>query len=369
MRIVFLVLISFLSACTTPYHPPVVVNQSAPVQGLMSLLADMPGGRLDVMLVHGMCLHDETWVEEGMRQMAHAVHANGPVAPGDIHVRDEAGIKVYDTQLNLRSGTIHLTALVWSALTTPSKTTLEYDLTRTPVDCATHAVCRPVRATLNAKMKDRLMNDCFADAMIYEGAAKSGINQAFIAAITSVVTEQEARNGGAAIPLVLFTESLGSKMTFDALNLMLQDDKDGASHRAGDRVSERLTSMFMGANQMPLLRLAGSVNQAGAMASAADPQPSHDPVWRFLNRRSEKRHVGMPTIVAFTDPNDLLGYRLLPTDYQGKAHVANVLVSNANSYMGLAENPYLAHTAYLDNPDVAIVMMCGIPASAQCVNP
>lgn len=77
----------------------------------------------------------------------------------------------------------------------------------------------------------------------------------------------------------------------------------------------------------------------------------------------------MPTIVAFTDPNDVLGYRLLPKHYEDKAHVANVLVSNSSSYMGLAENPYLAHTNYLNNPDVASVMMCGMPASVQCVKP
>lgn len=283
MRIIFLALMLFFSACTTSYHPPVVVHQSAPVQGLMSLLARTPDRRLDVMLVHGMCLHDESWAAEAMSQMAHAVQGNGPVAPENIYVRDKAGIKIYDTQLSVHSGTIQLTALVWSSLTAPGKETLEYDLTRMPISCATHADCRPVRATLNAKMKDKLMNDCFADAMIYEGAAKSSINYAFIAAITSVVTEQEARNGGTDAPLVLFTESLGSKMTFDALNLMLQD-KDNAPRRAGERVSERLTSMFMGANQLPLLQLADSagsanlVTKAAVMESPADSLQSHDPV-------------------------------------------------------------------------------------------
>ncbi len=65
-------------------------------------------------------------------------------------------------------------------------------------------------------------------------------------------------------------------------------------------------------------------------------------------RRVADRHL---TLVAFTDPNDLLSYTLDESKYaQDGITVYNVLVSNAPTWLGLLERPDTAHLAYLSNP-------------------
>jgi hypothetical protein len=60
------------------------------------------------------------------------------------------------------------------------------------------------------------------------------------------------------------------------------------------------------------------------------------------------------SLVAFSDPNDLLSYRIRPDDTAvvgtGTA-VVNVITSNADAYFDYVENPYPAHTGYNRNTD------------------
>jgi hypothetical protein len=97
-----------------------------------------------------------------------------------------------------------------------------------------------------------------------------------------------------------------------------------------------------------------------------------DALQRFLdlrrrqpNRRAET--VQRLAVVAFTDPNDLLSYRLLPARYTAPdVAVADVLVSNDGTWLGLIENPVTAHLDYLANPDVGTMIACGHPSVAFC---
>jgi hypothetical protein len=97
-----------------------------------------------------------------------------------------------------------------------------------------------------------------------------------------------------------------------------------------------------------------------------------DSLQRFLdlrrrqpNRRTEA--LQRLAVVAFTDPNDLLSYRLLPARYTAPdVAVADVLVSNDSSWLGLVENPMTAHLDYLANPDVGTMIACGFPSERFC---
>jgi hypothetical protein len=72
------------------------------------------------------------------------------------------------------------------------------------------------------------------------------------------------------------------------------------------------------------------------------------------------QHLGEPfrvrpsnriQIVAFTDPNDLLSYRLTPEAVGNDGvQMANVIVSNAPTYLGFLERPDTAHCGYAGNP-------------------
>ena len=81
----------------------------------------------------------------------------------------------------------------------------------------------------------------------------------------------------------------------------------------------------------------------------------------------EKRLGSEIWMVAFTDPNDLLSYRLMPWRYaRPGVTVVDVLVSNDKTYFGLLENPLSAHTGYMKNPAVTKAIMCGLPTSEYC---
>jgi hypothetical protein len=46
--------------------------------------------------------------------------------------------------------------------------------------------------------------------------------------------------------------------------------------------------------------------------------------------------------------------------------VADVLVSNDSTWLGMIENPVTAHLDYLANPDVGTMIACGYPSVALC---
>ena len=69
------------------------------------------------------------------------------------------------------------------------------------------------------------------------------------------------------------------------------------------------------------------------------------------------------TVVAFSDPNDLLTYRIVPEhlaeDFR-EFRVINVLVSNDTTYFGYLERPDTAHCGYPWNPHVFGMLARGL---------
>ena len=131
------------------------------------------------------------------------------------------------------------------------------------------------------------------------------------------------------------------------------------------RAVDRMRFLVMAANQIPLLSLA---DQQIASAGLAPAVP--DSLQLLLQKRlaSNQRRAGRHlTLVAFTDPNDLLSYTLPPEKYAREGiTVYNILVSNAPTYLGLLERPDHAHLEYLTNPDVGRLIACGQPTSSLC---
>jgi hypothetical protein len=257
-------------------------------------------------------------------------------------------------------------ALIWSPLTTGLKQQLAYDNTGTPGGCTSAGECKPKRAYFNGKVKDALLNDCLSDAMIYEGQSHAAMQQAIIDVLARVLERSEA--DGADGALVVVAESLGSKMLFDALTAMLQPEAPSRQRELALHASRRLALVFMAANQLPILGLA----EQRIPAPKAERAVTMDALQRFLAvRRAQaaphREALSKLAVVAFTDPNDLLSYRLLPSRYAGPdVAVADVLVSNATSWFGLLEDPFAAHLDYLQNKDVGGLIACGWPKTPAC---
>jgi hypothetical protein len=127
----------------------------------------------------------------------------------------------------------------------------------------------------------------------------------------------------------------------------------------------------MAGNQLPILGLAEQ-SAAAQRAIATQDMRVADALQRFLELRRRQPNRRADTlqrlaVVAFTDPNDLLSYRLLPARYAAPdVAVADVLVSNDSTWLGLIENPVTAHLDYLANPDVGTMIACGYPPVAFC---
>lgn len=365
--------ISLLTSCATPFQTPTIVKESSDFPGLVKLLNDSNGQPVDVVLVHGMCTTTASWPISVMLNVASAVGANASVPPVDTEVAKAKSneIQLVLGQAQTTSGTIRFSGLVWSPLVKDLKGQLLYDMTGKETDCKTSDECKPRRATVNGNFKDTLLNDCLADALAYQGVGRTAFRAAMVNSLTQVLQQASDSSG----PVVIVSASLGSKMVFDALSDMLQAPKSDAQMLAANIIQSRLAVVFMAANQLPILGLADqdlSSNKSALSASSS----SGDSLTRFLNaRRNHAAKSARVTggaftklaVVAFTDPNDLLSYRLLPSRYKSEnVEVADILVSNQQTYFGLLENPLSAHTTYLDNKDVARFIACGNPESSLC---
>jgi hypothetical protein len=128
------------------------------------------------------------------------------------------------------------------------------------------------------------------------------------------------------------------------------------------------------ANQLPLLTLAdvqapGTADVAEATASAK-PYQSLKSVALQRNVATSEPVTGAPTaspklsIVAFSDPNDLLSYPLPGWLQSENASISNVSISVVQSalyvpFLGWIYNPEPAHTGYAINDDVVDLILNG----------
>jgi hypothetical protein len=353
-----------LAACSTPYRPPIVVRDSTSFPGIANLVRNGGGRPLDVILVHGMCTHDAVWANQGIDRIAGVVSANVPQQAALA----ANGIQVIERTQQIGNTPVRFHALVWSPLTTPLKRQLDYDNTGTSSDCSAAGSpageCKPARAWLNGYVKDRLLNDCLSDAVIYEGASRNAIRDAMIESISRILESNP--NGDRTLAVV--AESMGSKILFDALSSMLES-RQPRTQELGQQAARRLGLVFMAGNQLPILGLSEQdIERRPDTHSAAAP----DALQRFLELRRRQaplraEAVARLAVVAFTDPNDLLSYRLLPARYAAPdVAVADALVSIDTTWLGLIENPVSAHMDYLANPGVAELIACGFPKMAGC---
>lgn len=380
-----------LAGCTTPYSPPIVVHGGAPFIGIAGLIEQSEGQQVDVLMVHGMCSHTREQASQSITMLVEEVDRSFVTmsAESAFPPREVDGIEVETRTVKFGNAQVRFTALVWSPLTQTLKAQLAYDHTGTPTGCSIAGECKPQRAKYNGKFKDGLLDDCLSDVMIYQGVSKDAIRGRMVNAIAQVIEESEAQARASGLksgPFALVAESLGSKISFDALQAMANLDPSDRRKAAGDSAVDRLALIFMEANQLPLLGLAEqSIEPPSALPAAMPADTSlglQDSLQELLKRKSERslkllRDGGIRSegasgtqlklsLVAFTDPNDLLSYRLMHTRYVEGVEVADVLVSNDSTLFGLLELPNNAHTDYRKNKDVTRLIACGSLGSKLC---
>lgn len=397
-----------LSACALPYATPVFDSStSQPAEkiafrGVIDELSD--SAPLDVLLVHGMCTHDGRWASNAARSLYDKIGGGFDVVSLVRTPVPDTDIELFQQTLSTRFGALRVNAIVWSGMTAPLKQQLCYDQTsRSDPKENSNAYClspeqtKPYpyerSASLNRMLKDVILDDCLSDALAYQGRSRDemsarmqkAILQALAMSGNSPAAGPDMRTTastleGATSPLIVIADSLGSKVAFDALWRMRVEP---ATSRAIERTLQRTTQVFMRANQLPILALADQQIERkqthefaeirAGTSSMSMPRSSQvgypaDPLGELFAPRKNAIASVPPSIVAFTDPNDLLSYVLVPSPNRNSLgySVIDVVTSNATSYLGLVERPDSAHKNYDINPAVLQLVACGKPKSKRC---
>ena len=358
-----------LGACNTPYRPPLFVEPYPVFPGLIDLAARADGKSADVLLVHGMCTHDASWAPQVVTQLTQALTAatTSPGAAPAARAAEVPRVQIVPSTVRTPAGALRFDAMIWSPLTVPLKRQLCYDQTNKSAICAGEPPYPFIRARLNASLKDVLVDDCLSDAVVYQGVSRDAIQRRMREAILQVLAASDAPPDQ---PLMVVSGSLGSKILFDTLLRMTEEEPGARASALALRAVERLRFLVMVGNQIPLLSLADQQIGDADTARRLVPSPPDSLQLLLQKRRAGKRMpVAGPglTLVALTDPNDLLSYTL-PAERYASDDVAvyNILVSNAPTWLGLLERPDQAHLDYLENPDVGRLIACGRPTSEHC---
>lgn len=356
-----------------PYATPVVEKPAdggaASFPGLLDLMAQAPPGTpVRVVWTHGMCTHPPSWAEERAERLAAAI--GGSRRSMGTRQVGRHGATLRTEQISVGTRAVEILFLNWSPVTAPLKAALEYDRS---VSFGGDFPYR--RATLNRDLKSGLVNDCLVDVVTYAGPNGNPIRRAMIEAVCEGlggrVTDGDCDLAGGRPPgsLALVVESLGTKMIFDAIlsiGAAVEARRDDA---ATDRLANAMAvtrAIYLLSNQVPLL---DSADPPDGSTTVLSPSPSLVGAsvarsFALLARMRERLATGQPPLiaVAFSDPNDLLSYRLVPAflgDHARHFRIVNVILSNAATYLGFLERPDIAHCGYAWNPHVFAMLAKG----------
>lgn len=314
---------------------------------------------LRVVWVHGMCTHKEDWADNRHALLQQAIPI-GSSSRNTVYGPRRTARVTFNHSVNGHS--LELRFLVWSPLAADAKIAIGLDHND-----------ELKRASLNRDLKNGLIDDCFSDAVIYTGAAGDPIRSWMRSEVCDALGGNISAAGRCVIDnseprrkTVLVAESLGSKILSDAIVAIWQTAPASEQSRIAQRLGD-VQMVFLLANQIPLLNAA--TYSPGAARIAADKSADRASgslldVFASARSRKNKAFVAEPSgsirFVAFTDPNDLLSYRLFPKAYlPADMKITNVIVSNDQTYLGLLERPDTAHCGYGWNPAVIATVAQG----------
>jgi hypothetical protein len=394
-----------LAACAEPYDPPQVFDEQfaagtsteQPARGfggLDDIVQNDPrvvasGQAVRVLWTHGMCTPEKpgpygAWWQVRMRDLM-AAYPGAVADTASITQALPGGAKLIKTGAHSPGGrAIELWFLDWTPITQPYKLIGDND-----PESPKGNPYRYSRATVNASLKQGLMKNCLPEVVVYLGSNGDVIRSDTQLALCeffggSFDTSTGCVGASDTRPTMMIAESIGSSILFDAFRALRSDiamqryneaeqavagnarrnasKSERAAMAAANTASERarangagvgkamgsLSTIFMLANQIPLINLANRTETGG--------QERFD---EFMSSAAELRPAGAPplTVVAFVDPNDLLSFRLVPRS--DRARVINFVVSNADTYAGYFERPDVAHCNYVRNGYVMHAIVYG----------
>lgn len=262
-----------------------------------------------------------------------------------------------------------------------------YELTWSRISDGARAALRFDSSEVHARHRARMneigkvfANDVLVDPLVYVGAGRekilTAVRQSVCWAYSTdwdgfpqdpVPCQQEDPRFGSRLRMDRYyfvTHSLGSRIVLDALEttaagIDARQDDNPYTARFRSALQEHTTTVFMLANQLPLLQAGfAPVPVTGQIAAFCQPGgPNYG-----------QRMLARTRVVAFSDPNDLLSFpvpedfvqygvdsRLCPTVVNVSVNIARV--NRLLGGDGFA-NPLTAHTEY-NNDERVIGLMTG----------
>jgi hypothetical protein len=223
------------------------------------------------------------------------------------------------------------------------------------------------RLPINNELRKELLDGGIPDVVLYVGQYKSAIQRTVKQALRQMHSDIETRaDKRMDYEFVFVTWSLGSKIVFDCLadpHITTTQPSGPTTQAIADdytfnKIAEKTHSVFMLANQLPLLTLGDVKSPVPSRAPAPKPYQSLLSVAKRRKAATTHPSTNAPpaaaklSIVAFSDPNDLLSYPIPPwLEANDEASFANVSISEATTayyipFVGWIWNPDTAHTAY-----------------------
>ena len=335
-------------------------------------------GKMKVLMVHGVGNHLPGYATEFSEKLAKEL--NLPVMS-----RQHKNIALTDpVDKNKKLGNLRINRfldstktkellfyeLTWSEITAKQKEVLAYD------NSGEYSFRR---AKVNDLMK-KFSNDTGPDPIIYMGESKKDILASFVQSFCWMTTggwEQLPHEGSSSCTLntlapletiehdhyAFVAHSLGSRITIDGLQfiaekLSFSKQKNAVTEQnLAAALKTKHIPIYMMSNQLPMLQLGLNLPQANGKTSEYCQQSGAHYSERMLAKTS---------IIAFSDPNDLLSYGI-PDSFADKyldsrlcVEVTNININVASviDVFGLGEvaNPLEAHIGY-DTDDRVIALI------------
>ncbi len=340
-------------------------------------------GKTKVLMVHGVGDRLPGYSTEFLEKLANELHLTAKSSSyKDIKLmsfsdpEEKLGdLRISRLQNENGSKELWFYELTWSEITRDQKALLAFD------NSGEYSF---KRAEVNDMLK-KSSNDTGPDPIIYLGKSRDLILRSFAQAFCWMGKDswdqipKDGRQGcdftnvpGASFnqdEFVFISHSLGSRIAIDGITRMvslLESPEKKSTVRTINRVKrealqKKHVQIFMMSNQLPMLQLGRELPEVSAQKANYCQVTGSKYTSRMFNDTS---------IIAFSDPNDLLSYAI-PQDFSEKyldsrlcINVTNVNINVAKVFdafgMGKMANPIEAHVGYSKDDRVVALIARGI---------
>lgn len=338
-------------------------------------------GKMKVLMVHGVGDHLPGYATEFAEKLAKELnlsvmskqHKNIALTDSVDKTKKLGNLRISRFLDATKTKELLFYELTWSEITAKQKEVLAYD------NSGEYSFRR---AKVNDLMK-KFSNDTGPDPIIYLGEAKNDILASFVQSfcwMTSSRWKELPKEGAFSCTLdsiasensvnddhyAFVSHSLGSRIAIDGLQVIAEklgslQQKSRKQKELAAILKNKRIPIYMMSNQLPMLQLGRKLPEINGKAEEyCQANGAHYP----------ERMLAKTSIIAFSDPNDLLSYAI-PDRFAEKyldsrlcIDVTNININVATVFdvfgWGEMANPLEAHTGYDTDDRVVALIAKGI---------